>query len=160
MCIMFKSLDLEFRKTRVLTEPLHDIGEDFFISLKIWHGGAGDDSTYIIRFYYIIHNKLISTMPWHIVSRSRSVVSDSLPPHGLYSPGTSQGQNTGVGSHSLLQVVSQPRDQTRSPALQVDSLPAEPPGKPLAHCKYLKNISCYYWRKSLKFRLNSIVCNW
>ena len=25
---------------------------------------------------------------------------------------------------------SQPRDQPRSPALQVDSLPAEPPGKP------------------------------
>ena len=25
---------------------------------------------------------------------------------------------------------SQPRDRTRSPALQVDSLPAEPPGKP------------------------------
>ena len=26
---------------------------------------------------------------------------------------------------------SQPRDQTRSPALQVDSLPAEPQGKPI-----------------------------
>ena len=25
---------------------------------------------------------------------------------------------------------SQPRDQTRSPALQADSLPSEPPGKP------------------------------
>ena len=25
---------------------------------------------------------------------------------------------------------SQPRDRTRSPTLQVDSLPAEPPGKP------------------------------
>ena len=34
---------------------------------------------------------------------SRSVVSDSLRPHGLYSPWNSLGQNTGVGSLSLLQ---------------------------------------------------------
>ena len=36
-------------------------------------------------------------------SDSRSVVSDSLWPHGLYSPWNSPGQNTGVGSLSLLQ---------------------------------------------------------
>ena len=30
-------------------------------------------------------------------------MSDSLPPNGLYSPLNSPGQNTGVGSHSLLQ---------------------------------------------------------
>ena len=34
---------------------------------------------------------------------SRSVVSDSLWPPGLYSPWNSPGQNTGVGSCSLLQ---------------------------------------------------------
>ena len=34
---------------------------------------------------------------------SHSVVSDSLRPHGLYSPWNSPGQNTGVGSLSLLQ---------------------------------------------------------
>ena len=32
-----------------------------------------------------------------------SAVSDSLRPHGLYSPWNSPGQNTGVGSLSLLQ---------------------------------------------------------
>ena len=32
-----------------------------------------------------------------------SVVSDSLRPHGLYSPWNSLGQNTGVGSLSFLQ---------------------------------------------------------
>ena len=37
------------------------------------------------------------------VSESRSVVSNSLRPHGLYSPWNSPGQNTGVGSLSLLQ---------------------------------------------------------
>ena len=36
-------------------------------------------------------------------SESRSVVSDSLQPHGPYSPWNSPGQNTGVGSLSLLQ---------------------------------------------------------
>ena len=35
-------------------------------------------------------------------SESRSVVSNSFPPHGLY-PWNSPGQNTGVGSLSLLQ---------------------------------------------------------
>ena len=34
---------------------------------------------------------------------SCSVMSDSLWPHGLYSPWNSPGQNTGVGSRSLLQ---------------------------------------------------------
>ena len=37
------------------------------------------------------------------VSESRSVVSNSLGPHGLYNPWNSPGQNTGVGSSSLLQ---------------------------------------------------------
>ena len=39
----------------------------------------------------------------HIVSESCSVVSNSLQPHGLWSPWNSLGQNTGVGSLSLLQ---------------------------------------------------------
>ena len=56
-------------------------------------------------------------------------MSDSLQPHGLYSPWNSPGQNTGVGSLSHLQV-SNPGIEPRSPALQADSLPAEPKGKP------------------------------
>ena len=40
---------------------------------------------------------------WHLVCESRSVVSDSLHPRGLYSPWNSLGQNTRVGSLSLLQ---------------------------------------------------------
>ena len=46
-------------------------------------------------------------------NESHSVLSDSLQPHGLYSPQNSPGQNTGVGSLSLLRGSSQPRDQTR-----------------------------------------------
>ena len=58
-------------------------------------------------------------------SESCSVVSDSFWPHGLYSPWNPLGQN-GMRSLSLLQ----PRDLTRPPTLQADSLPAEPKGKP------------------------------
>ena len=36
-------------------------------------------------------------------NESHSVVSDSLQPHGLYRPWNSPGQNTGMGSLSLLQ---------------------------------------------------------
>ena len=36
-------------------------------------------------------------------SKSHSIISDSLRPHGLYSPWNSPGQNIGVGSLSLLQ---------------------------------------------------------
>ena len=39
------------------------------------------------------------------VSESHSVVSTSLRPHGLYSPWNSPGQNTGVGSCFLLQLI-------------------------------------------------------
>ena len=46
-------------------------------------------------------------------SESCSVVSDSSCSHGLYSPWNSPGQNTGVGSLSLLQGIFQPRDRTQ-----------------------------------------------
>ena len=45
----------------------------------------------------------ITTCP--SVSESCSVVSDSLQPHGLYSPWNSPRQNTGGGSLSLLQAI-------------------------------------------------------
>ena len=38
-----------------------------------------------------------------VVEVEAKVMSDSLQPHGLYSPWNSPGQNTGVGSFSLLQ---------------------------------------------------------
>ena len=53
-------------------------------------------------------------------SESHSVVSDSLWLYGLYSPWNSLGQNTEYRGI-----------KPRSPTLQVDSLPAGPPGKPI-----------------------------
>ena len=64
-------------------------------------------------------------------SEKHSVISDSLRPHGLYSPWNSLGQNTGVG-----QPIPSPADLANpgikpgSPALQADSLPTELEGKP------------------------------
>ena len=64
------------------------------------------------------NRKLIQCMwEWHgghrSESESRSVVSGSLWPHGLYSPWNSPGQNTGVGTLSLFQGIFQFRDWTQ-----------------------------------------------
>ena len=48
---------------------------------------------------------LLSACPDLCESESCSVVSYSLQPHGLYSPWNCPSQNTGVGSHSLLQAI-------------------------------------------------------
>ena len=57
-------------------------------------------------FSYCSYNKLPQSK-WlktpQSARESQSVMSDSLWPHGLYSPCNSPGQNTGVGSCSLLQ---------------------------------------------------------
>ena len=58
-------------------------------------------------------------------SESHSVLPASLRPHVVHS----WGQNTGVGSLSLLQGIF-PGIEPISPALQADSLSAEPQGKP------------------------------
>ena len=47
------------------------------------------------------------------MSETHSVMSDSLWPHGLYSPWNSLGQNTGVYSLSLLQGIFPTRDWTQ-----------------------------------------------
>ena len=89
---------------------------------------TGVDCHCFLRFSYIYTSNYISplqiicafflcNMPTHVlyilpelhcpylkvILKSCSVMSDSLRHHGLYSPGDSPGQNTGVGSLSLLQ---------------------------------------------------------
>ena len=55
-------------------------------------------------------------------------------PQGSSVHGDSPGQNTGVGCHALLQVIFPTQGSNpRSPALQVDSSPSEPPGKSNQH---------------------------
>ena len=62
-------------------------------------------------------------------SEGRSVASDSLRPHRLYSPWNSPGQNTGVGCPALLQGIFP--TQGSNPRLlnwQQDSFLTEAPG--------------------------------
>ena len=56
---------------------------------------------------------------------------DCSPP-GTFVHGDSPGKNTGVACHAFLQGIFpiQGSNKPRSPALQGDSLPSEPPGKP------------------------------
>ena len=73
-------------------------------------------------------------------SESRSAVSNSLRPCGLYSPWNSPGQNTGVGSLSLLQGIFEPKDQTKVSHIAGGFLTPEPPGKPKTNYRYTKLI--------------------
>ena len=62
----------------------------------------------VVDYFKLLHLLLFFLMEsGYITSKSEtescSVVSDSLRPHGLYSPWDSLGQNTGLGSLSLLQ---------------------------------------------------------
>ena len=62
---------------------------------------------------------------------------DPMDPSRLLCPWSSPGKNAGVGGHSLLQEIF-PGIEHGSPALQADSLPYEPPGKPILACQDLK----------------------
>ena len=57
-------------------------------------------------------------------------MSESLLPHGLSSPWNSPGQNMEWVVFPSPGDLSNPEIEPRSPALQADSLPAEPQGKP------------------------------
>ena len=62
-------------------------------------------------------------------SESRSLVSSSLQPHGIYSSWNSAGQNTGVSSHSLFQGIFP--TQGSNPGFPHDrQIFYQPPGKP------------------------------
>ena len=69
---------------------------------------------------------------------SLSVISNSLQPHGLYPTrllrpwGFSRQEYWSGLPCPAPEVLPNPRIKPRSPALQADSLPSEPPGKPVS----------------------------
>ena len=76
--------------------------------------------------------RLTLSRDWKVESESRSVVSDSLRIHGLYIVhGLLQTRLLEWVVYPFSRGSSQPRLEPRSPTLQVDSLPAEPQGKPI-----------------------------
>ena len=78
-----------------------------------------------------VYTYLLALRVYAALCESHSVVPNSLRPHGLYCTWNSLGQNTGVGSLSLLQGILP--TQGLNPGLlhcRADSLPIESPGKP------------------------------
>ena len=78
----------------------------------------------------LLVDQLCSTLCDRMDSSVTRLLCDQAP-HvtRLLCPWNSPGNNTGVGSHSLLRGSSQPRDQTWVSALQADSSLSEPPRK-------------------------------
>ena len=108
-----------------------------------------------------------SKIPWGVLSfilrgeiGNGSVVSDSLRPHGLYSPWNSLGQNTGVGSLAFLQGIFPTQGLNSGlPCLQVDSLPAEPQGKPTN--TGVGSLSLPHWvLLTQKSNWSLLLCRW
>ena len=96
------------------------------------------------RFFYHLANPKYSSC----VCESPSVMSlcdpkDCSPP-GSSIHGNFPGKNTGVGCHALLQEIFPTQGpESRSPTLQVDSLPFEPPGTLIKkNCKLSSFDSC------------------
>ena len=81
--------------------------------LSSWESSQPRDPTQVSctadrLFYHVSHQG--STK---LASESRSVMSDSLRPHGLCSPWNSPGQNTGEDSRFLLQGIFPTQDRTQ-----------------------------------------------
>ena len=62
---------------------------------------------YYLYGYPLFTLSFIAILIFHLKSESKShsVMSESWKPHGLYSPWNSPGQNSGMGSLSLLQQI-------------------------------------------------------
>ena len=122
---------LNIQKTKIITsspitswqtdgETMETVTDFIFLGSKIT---ADSDSSHEIKRCLLLRRKC----------QSHSVMSDSLTwavACQVLCPWNSPGKNTGVGSCSLLQGnLPNPGIKPRSPILQVDSLPSEPPGK-------------------------------
>ena len=81
------------------------LSRDAYLCLCLYIGGHGSRAFSLWWFY---QSGPSTSVKW---SESHSVMSNSLRPNGLYSPWNSPGQNTGVGSLSLLQGIFPTQDR-------------------------------------------------
>ena len=104
----------------------------------------------VVLIIWINAYNILSTMS---ECESRSVVSDSLQPHGLHSPWNSPGQSTGVGILSLLQWI----------------FPTQESNQGLLHCRWIlyqltyqgSPVPCLALRNSVcKFKLKNSSSNY
>ena len=125
------------------------------------------------RMYTACLGKLFQSWATHTLNReseseSCSVLSDSLQPHGLYSPWNSPGQNSGVGSLSLLQGTF--LTQGLNPGLQhcrkilyqlqVDSLQGKPQNTGLVSLSFLQGIFPTRNQTRVSCRAGGFFTNW
>ena len=86
-------------------------------------------------------------------SESRLVISDSLRPHELYSPWYSPGQNTAVGSLSLLQRIYPTRDWTQVSCIAGGFFTSWATREDTRQTQRLYPISDEHWTKLFVWRL-------
>ena len=87
--------------------------------------------TFFLNFNLVLKLHPFPFFPFSVKVKVAQLCPTLCNPMDYFSPWNSLDQNTGVGSLSLLQgIFPNPGIKPRSPALQADSLPAEPQGKP------------------------------
>ena len=115
---------------------------------QFWRRDVQDPSTGragVCEGPFLVHRQPCCALHWGKARQTRvlfesesescSVMSDPLQPRGLHTPWNSPGQNTGVGSLSLLQGIFPTQGWNPGlPPLQADSLSAEPQGKSEVLC--------------------------
>ena len=79
-------------------------GHNTYWECQYWDSSYFSCNIFLVSWNYCLW-MVKETRDNSILCESCSVVSDPLRPHGLYSPWNSLGQNTGVGSLSLLQEI-------------------------------------------------------
>ena len=111
---------------------------------KVWkilqEMGKPDHPTCLLRNLYAGQEVTVRNGHGTKWSESRSVVSDSLRLHGLHRPWNSAGQNTGVGSYSLLQGI----------------FPTQGSNPGLPHCRWIVYHLSHQgspWKKRTRFKL-------
>ena len=129
---IFFQFDKEYLQKFFINITLNDAMLHVILQLRIGH--VDTFSAFLLNIVLEILASTISQdkniKGMKIESESHSVVPNSLRPHGLYSPWNSLGQNTRVGTLSLLQRIFP--TQGSNPGIPHCRLilSAEPQGKP------------------------------
>ena len=107
--------------------------------------------SHLIKYIYI---------SWKVVKVSPSVMSNSLQPHGLYCPWNSLGQNTGVGSLSLLQGIFLTQESNPGlPHCRQILYQLSHQGSPRQNQLLIILIMCFSKHKTVKLEIHPLFLN-